>query len=78
VLELYNINHTINIGEFLENHRKKPTDFTRNRTLTFPRLISFILNTLDGSIQAELVRFFNVIEIATYQQNQLAPLLFAK
>jgi hypothetical protein len=40
--------------------------------------MSFMLNALNGSIQAELVRFFNVIEIATYQQNQLAPLLFVK
>ena len=52
----------IHSTEFLKNHRKKPTDFTRNRTLTFPRLMSFMLNALNGSIQAELVRFFNVID----------------
>ncbi len=45
----------IHSTEFLEKHRKKPAYFTRNRTLTFPSLISFMLNALNGSIQAELV-----------------------
>ena len=53
---------TIHSPEFLSSHRKKTTDFTRNRTLTFPRMISFMLNSVNGSLQTELSRFFNLID----------------
>jgi len=68
----------IHSTEFLKNHRKKPTDFTRNRTLTFPRLISFMLNALNGSIQAELVRFFNVIDDSYLSTKSVTTAAFCK
>jgi hypothetical protein len=68
----------IHSTEFLENHRKKPTDFTRNRTLTFPRLMSFMLNALNGSIQAELVRFFNVIDNNYLSTTSVSTAAFCK
>ena len=58
---VYKITNTIRSPEFLSSHRNKITDFTRNRTLTFPRMISFMLNSLNGSLQTELSRFFNLI-----------------
>ncbi|WP_232300064.1 MULTISPECIES: IS4 family transposase [Colwellia] len=64
--------------EFLENHRKTPANFTRNRTLTFPRLISFMLNALNGSIQAELVRFFNVIDDSYLSTTSVSTAAFCK
>ncbi len=51
----------MNSIKLLENHRNKSIYITRNSTLTFSRLMSFMLNALNGSIQAELARFFNVI-----------------
>lgn len=51
----------IHSPNFLSLHRKKPTDFTRNRALTFPRMISFMLNMVNGSLQTELSRFFSII-----------------
>jgi hypothetical protein len=47
---------------FLQAHRGNSVDFTRNRTLTFPRLVSFMLNAINGSIQSELSRFFQVLD----------------
>ncbi len=49
-------------NEFQQAHRKNSADFTRNRTLTFPRLVSFMLNAINGSIQTELSRFFQVLD----------------
>jgi len=48
--------------EFLAEHRKSEKYFTRDRSLTFPRLISFMLNMVNGSIQSELSRFFQVLD----------------
>ncbi|MEY8252052.1 MAG: IS4 family transposase, partial [Colwellia sp.] len=64
--------------EFLQKHRKKPTDFTRNRTLTFPRLMSFMLNALNCSIQAELTRFFNVIDDSYLSTKSVSTAAFCK
>ena len=62
----------------MQNHRNKPTDFTRNRTLTFPRLISFMLNALNGSIQSELSRFFNVIDDSYLSTKSVSTAAFCK
>jgi len=50
--------------KFLNNHRNSPTDFTRNRKLSFPILIFFFLNLLKGSCQDELDHFFKIRESA--------------
>jgi hypothetical protein len=52
----------IHSNDFLQAHRKNSVDFTRNRTLTLPRLVSFMLNAINGSIQSELSRFFQVLD----------------
>ncbi|WP_252097681.1 hypothetical protein [Pseudoalteromonas sp. NBT06-2] len=78
---LRNLTTKIHSTEFLENHRKKSTDFTRNRTLTFPSLISlisFMLNALNGSIQAELVRFFNIIDDSYLSTKSVSTAAFCK
>ena len=56
------ITDKIHSNDFLQAHRKNSVDFTRNRTLTFPRLVSFMLNAINGSIQSELSRFFQVLD----------------
>jgi len=56
------LNDTLFSPEFVGQHRKNKTDFTRKRSLTFPHLIGFMLNMVNGSIQSELSRFFHVIQ----------------
>ncbi|MCU7801509.1 MAG: hypothetical protein KZQ70_15600 [gamma proteobacterium symbiont of Lucinoma myriamae] len=50
------ITNKIHSPDFIEQHRQSEKDFTRNRSLTFPRLISFMLNMVNGSIQNERKR----------------------
>jgi hypothetical protein len=51
----------INSDEFINQHRQSPTDFTRQRKLTFPTLIFFLINLVKGSYQDELDHFFKAI-----------------
>lgn len=64
--------------EFLQTHRKNSTDFTRNRTLTFPRLMSFMLNAINGSIQNELCRFFQVLDESPVSLVNVSTAAFCK
>jgi hypothetical protein len=59
---LKNLTNKIFLPEFLAERRKSDKDFTRDRSLTFPRLISFIINMVNGSIQIELSHFFQVLD----------------
>jgi hypothetical protein len=72
------ITSKIHSYEFLVRHRKNKSDFTRNRTLTFPRLISFLMNAVNGSIQSELSRFFQVLEDAPVALTQVTTAAFSK
>ena len=45
---------------FCERHKVNERDFTRTRTLTLPRLVSFMLNVVKGSLQVELDKFFEI------------------
>lgn len=47
--------------DFKEQCRQHPTDFTRNRVLTFPVLVAFLLNMLTKTIQVELNRFLKLL-----------------
>jgi hypothetical protein len=68
----------IHSTEFLQSHRKNNTDFTRNRTLTFPRLVSFMLNAINGSIQNELCRFFQVLDDSPVSLVNVSTAAFCK
>ena len=65
-------------ADFLAQHRKSEKDFTRNRSLTFPRLISFMLNMVNGSIQSELSRFFQVVYDNPISMNSVSTAAFCK
>ena len=52
---------TINSESFLNDARKRPEDFTRNRKLPFPLLMLFMLNMIKSSIKTCLDRFFELI-----------------
>ena len=64
--------------EFIAEHRNSEIYFTRDRSLTFPRLISFMLNMLNGSIQSELSRFFQVIEDSPVALTNVITAAFCK
>lgn len=51
----------INSEDFLKRNRKSETDFTRTRILTFPILITFLINFVKGSYQDELDNFFKAL-----------------
>ena len=47
--------------EFIERHRIKPTDFTRERSLPFHKVFFLLINFLTKSLQAELDNLFKVL-----------------
>ena len=55
---LKNIVHS---DDFCSKHKKNPQDFTRDRILTFPDLIFFMMNMNNSSYQTELDRFFQAV-----------------
>lgn len=44
--------------EFMETARLDPKHFTRQRTLTLPTVVSFLLSGVQGAVQSELDQFF--------------------
>jgi hypothetical protein len=44
--------------ELMENSRLDPRHFTRDRKLTFPVILSFLLSGVQGAVQSELNTFF--------------------
>jgi hypothetical protein len=51
----------LNSKEFIERHRVKPTDFTRERSLPFHKVFFLLINFLTKSLQAELDNLFKVL-----------------
>jgi hypothetical protein len=47
--------------ELKEECRQHSTDFTRKRVLTFPVLVTFLLNMLTKTLQVELTRFLKLL-----------------
>ena len=75
---VHNLTDKIFSQNFVTQHRKSEKDFTRNRSLTFPRLISFMLNMVNGSIQSELSRFFQIIYDSPVTINSVSTAAFCK
>jgi hypothetical protein len=55
------LKRVLHAQDFKEQCRKKPTDFTRKRVLTFPVLVVFLMNMLTKTIQVELLRFLKLL-----------------
>lgn len=55
------IKKVINSENFINQNRQNPTDFTRDRKLSFSILISFLINLIKGSYQDELDHFFKAV-----------------
>ncbi|KEO71817.1 IS4 family transposase [Anditalea andensis] len=47
--------------EFIERHRVRPTDFTRERSLPFHKVFLVLINFLTKSLQADLDNIFKVL-----------------
>jgi len=47
--------------EFIERHRVRPSDFTRERSLPFHKVFLLLINFLTKSLQAELDNLFKVL-----------------
>lgn len=47
--------------EFIQKHRIKPTDFTRERSLPFHKVFFLLINFLTKSLQSELDNLFRVL-----------------
>lgn len=47
--------------EFKEEHRQKPTNFTRQRSLPFALVVIFLLNLVKHALQDELDEFFKLL-----------------
>jgi hypothetical protein len=73
---IQNSTNKIFSADFLAQHRKPEKDFTRKRSLTFPRLISFMLNMVNDSIQSELSRFFQVVYDNPISMNSVSTAAF--
>lgn len=63
---------------FLARHRRSPQDFTRDRILSFPHLLSFLINLVKGSLQDELDRFFQVLMDRTVPVRQMTKAALCK
>jgi PAS domain-containing protein len=55
------LKRVLHAQEFKEQCRKKRTDFTRKRVLTFPVLVVFLMNLLTKTLQVELIRFLKLL-----------------
>lgn len=55
------IKEIIDSDDFCSRHKKSPEHFTRDRILTFPTIISFMINFRNGSNQDELDNYFKIL-----------------
>jgi len=55
------INALIGSAEFADRHRFAPNQFVRERILPVRTLVLFLLNLVQGALQAELDRFFGLL-----------------
>ncbi len=69
---------TIRSPEFIARHRTSDKHFTRNRALTFPRLIALMLNQMKSSAKIETERLFKVLHATTLSPRELSAAAFSK
>lgn len=75
---MQNISSKLLSPEFISQHRKNKKDFTRNRVLTLPQLVTFLMNMVNGSIQSELSRFFQILQSKSFTLEQVSAAAFCK
>jgi hypothetical protein len=73
-----NITELISRQDFIDRHRRSEKDFTRDRKLTFNRLIMFSLNQLKSSLQDELDKFFQVLGLSNHGESYVSKAALCK
>lgn len=63
--------------EFIERHRVKPTDFTRERSLPFHKVFFLLMNFLTKSLQSELDNLFRVLQNKEIPVNEVTKGAFS-
>ncbi len=61
---------------FSARHRFSAQQFTRDRKLSVPKLLLFLLNLVTGALQAELDRFFEIVNGATVASRVVSKAAF--
>lgn len=51
-------------------YKEKPTDFTRNRELPFPRLVTFMIKALRKKISLEITHFYEKLVSMALEEEQ--------
>src|SRR5215211_2825475 len=64
--------------EFLTRHRQRASDFTRERQLTFRRLIFMLINMLKRSLQDELDELFRIFSGAEVAERRVTKSAFSQ
>ena len=62
---VYKLTSLLDSPDFIEQHRKRPQDFTRRPVLTFKNICLLLLNQLKAALQVELDNFIDVLSEAT-------------
>ncbi|XOZ35151.1 IS4 family transposase [Halomonadaceae bacterium KBTZ08] len=64
--------------DFIAAHRRKATDFTRQRCLSFRNLILFLLNQPNSALQTELDQFFQTLHQSPLESQSVTAQAFSK
>lgn len=75
---LNHLKSVVNSPEFMERHRQSEKDFTRQRWLTFLRVVLFLLNMIKRAIQDELDEFFKLIQSGQVAQRVVTKSAFSQ
>ncbi len=65
-------------SDFIDTHRKRPQDFTRQRHLDFKTTVLFLLNQPRAALQTELDLFFRVLQQAPFERRVVTAQALSK
>jgi hypothetical protein len=72
------ISRIIGSERFRDRHRTSEQAFTRDRKLPLPLLVTFLLNQVQGAVQSELDRFFQVLHSKTVALREVSAAALTK
>lgn len=75
---MQNIASLLDSPEFIDTHKQRPQDFTRQRHLTFKNLVLFLLNQPRTALQTELDQFFQVLQQAPFERRVVTAQALSK
>jgi hypothetical protein len=72
------ITRALDCPDFIAAHRQQPQDFTRQRHLTFKKVVLFLLNQPKAALQTELDQFYQALQGAPFESQVVSALAFSK